>query len=110
MESIFNLFRELSNGDEAALSAISILEAGGMPPKEAKKLAERVFFTIKPSGNFIKESFWTQASLRTVWKGLAGIEPENHTRWLNEQMSKKRHLAKLLRVPIYTLPLPRTGK
>jgi len=112
-QSIFDLFRILADGNETIMSGIDIIEGGALPPKDAKKLAQDIWFTmcptIPPGRRLSNDTLWTRGTGKFIWNCL--VEPnEAKEKWLAQQIKWGRHKARVLSMPQYRPPAPSPRK
>lgn len=111
-QSIFDLFRILADGNQIILDGIDIIEGGTLPPNDAKKLAQDIWFamvpTTPPGLRLSNDTLWMRGTGKFIWNCL--IEPnEAKTKWLSEQIKWKRHKRPLF-LPRYYQPMPSPRK
>lgn len=111
--TIFDLFRTLADGNETIISGIGIIEGGALPPKEAKRLAQDIWFamcpTIPPGRRLSPDTMWQRGTGKFIWKCL--VEPnEAKEKWLAQQIRWGNHKARVLSMPNYRPPAPTPRK
>jgi hypothetical protein len=111
--TIFDLFRILADGNETIISGIDIIEGGTLPPKDAKKLAQDIWFTMcpttPPGRRLSPDTMWTRGTGKFIWMCL--VEPnEVKTKWLAQQIKWGRHKERPMFLPRYHQPMPSPRK
>ena len=111
--NIYDLFRILADGNETLISGIDIIEGGALPEKDARQLAQDIWFTMVPTTppgqRLSPETMWTRGTGKLIWNCV--VEPnEAKEKWLAQQIKWGRHKARVLSMPQCRPPAPSPRK
>ncbi len=112
-QSIHDLFRIIADGNQTLLDGIDIIEGGALPPKDARKLAQDIWFTMVPTTppglRLSNDTLWMRGTGKFIWNCL--VEPnEVKTKWLAQQIKWGNHKERPMFLPRYYQPAPSPRK